>query len=84
MNNYKKCTLMNSYFDGKYIPLDQVRISPLDFGFIHSHATYDVMHGLAFFDKHYDRFKSNCEYYGFTAPGKNELKEIINNLVYLK
>ena len=72
---------MNSYFNGKYMPLDEVRISPLDFGFIHCHATYDVMRGLTHFDKHYERFTSNCEYYGFTAPDKNVLKEIINNLL---
>jgi|TARA_B110000858_G_scaffold196022_1_gene253787 branched-chain amino acid aminotransferase len=71
---------MNSYFDGQYIPLDQVRISPLDFGFIHSHATYDVMRGLTHFDKHYDRFVANCEYYGFTPPDKDHLIEIISNL----
>ena len=72
---------MNSYFNGEYMPLDDVRISPLDFGFIHCHATYDVMRGLTHFDKHYERFTSNCEYYGFTAPDKNVLKEIINNLL---
>ena len=68
---------MNSWFDGKYMPLDDVRISPLDFGFIHSHATYDVMHGLTFFDKHYKRFCESCKFYGFTPPDKQELLEII-------
>lgn len=63
------------------MPLDDVRISPLDFGFIHCHATYDVMRGLTHFDKHYERFTSNCKYYGFTAPDKTVLKEIINNLL---
>ena len=72
---------MNSWFDGEYMPLDQVRISPLDFGFIHSHATYDVMHGLTFFDKHYKRFSDSCRFYGFTPPNKDKLLEIIHNLL---
>jgi branched-chain amino acid aminotransferase len=72
---------MNSYFNGKYMPLDDVRISPLDFGFIHNEATYDVMRGLTFFDKHYERFCKNCEYYGFPKPDRNELLEVIGNLL---
>ena len=72
---------MNSYFDGEYMPLDQVRVSPLDFGFIHSHATYDVMRGLSHFDKHYKRFQANCRYYGFTPPDKKELLKIIVELI---
>lgn len=63
------------------MPLDNVRISPLDFGFIHSHATYDVMRGLTFFDKHYQRFFKNCKYYGFTPPDKNKLLNIIKTLL---
>jgi branched-subunit amino acid aminotransferase/4-amino-4-deoxychorismate lyase len=72
---------MNSYFNGKYIPLDEVKISPLDFGFIHGHATYDVMRGLTFFERHYKRFKASCKYYGFIAPNKDELLKIIQNLL---
>lgn len=72
---------MNSWFDGKYMPLSEVRISPLDFGFIHSHATYDVMHGLTFFDKHYKRFCESCKFYGFNPPDKQELLEIIRPLL---
>lgn len=63
------------------MPLDQVHISPLDFGFIHSHATYDVMRGMTFFDKHYDRFSDNCKFYGFKPPYKNHLKKVIGNLL---
>lgn len=72
---------MNSYFNGEYMPLDDVRISPLDFGFIHCHATYDVMRGLVHFDKHYKRFEANCKYYGFTPPAKDELMKIIVELI---
>ena len=72
---------MNSYFNGEYMPLDDVRISPLDFGFIHCHATYDVMRGLVHFDKHYKRFAANCKYYGFTPPAKDELMKIIVELI---
>ena len=72
---------MNSYFDGQFMPLDQVRVSPLDFGFIHSHATYDVMRGLVHYDKHYKRFEANCKYYGFVPPSKKELLNIIVDLI---
>lgn len=72
---------MNSFFDGQYMPLSDVRVSPLDFGFIHSHATYDVMRNLTFFDLHYDRFSTSCKFYGFTPPAKDDLLEIINNLL---
>lgn len=72
---------MNSWFDGRYIPLEEVRISPLDFGFIHSHATYDVMRGLTFFDRHYKRFCESCKFYGFTIPDRQELLEIIKHLL---
>lgn len=72
---------MNSWFDGKYMPISEVCISPLDFGFIHSHATYDVMHGLTFFEKHYKRFCNSCEFYGFNPPDKQKLLEIIYNLL---
>ena len=72
---------MNSYFNGEYMPLDDVRISPLDFGFIHCHATYDVMRGLVHYDKHYERFEANCKFYGFTPPPKKELLKIIVELI---
>ena len=72
---------MNSFFDGEFMPLDQVRISPLDFGFIHSHATYDVMRGLTFFDKHYERFSTNCEFYGFNPPHREQLLRVIEQLL---
>lgn len=72
---------MNSYFNGEYMPLDDVRISPLDFGFIHSHATYDVMRGLTFFDKHWERFTASCEYYGFTIPDKEQTLKVIQELL---
>ena len=72
---------MNSYFNGEYMPLDDVRISPLDFGFIHCHATYDVMRGLVHYDKHYERFEANCKFYGFTPPPKQELLKIIVELI---
>lgn len=72
---------MISYFDGKYMPLENVHISPLDFGFIHSHATYDVMRGMALYNEHYKRFSNSCEFYGFKPPSKERLRTIIEDLL---
>jgi branched-chain amino acid aminotransferase len=33
-----------AYIDGKYVPMDEARISILDWGFIRSDCTYDVVH----------------------------------------
>lgn len=49
------------YVDGRILPIDQVRIPILDRGFLHSDATYDVVHVWkgSFFrlNDHLDRFE---------------------------
>mgnify|MGYP001157083290 CR=1 FL=1 len=74
--------MINCWFDGSYCSIDNVRISPLDFGFIHGDATYDVMKSVnarpCFYDIHMKRFEENCNFYGFTY---NDYSDIVNNLI---
>ena len=58
------------WFNGTFKSLGEVKISPLDFGFIHSDATYDVFRIIdkqpCFFSLHTERFKESCDYFGFS------------------
>ena len=52
-----------AYIDGRFCPISEARISVLDWGFLHSDATYDVVHvwqGRFFrLDLHIERFLDN-------------------------
>ena len=54
-----------AYMEHQYLPMSEAKISVLDFGFIRSDATYDVVHVHAgrFFrlDRHLQRFFSSME-----------------------
>jgi branched-chain amino acid aminotransferase len=75
-----------AYKNGNYCKLKDLSISILDFGFIHSDATYDVMsvkNGVVKdFDAHIARFMDNCNYWGLNTPNEDHIKEIILELVY--
>jgi len=75
---------MICYKDDQYIVLKDAGPSLLDFGFIHSDATYDVMkliNGKLFlFDDHYDRFSLSTEFYDLENKHKDKILEIINYL----
>ncbi len=78
MKHLKKYTLMINILDiiayknGEYIPLREIGPSILDFGFIHSDATYDVMpiwNGKAFcYERHLQRFETSAKQYGLELP----------------
>lgn len=79
-------TLMNNlicWHDGEYKPLSEVHISPLDFGFIHSEATYDVLRikngKIMFMDLHLKRFANSCEYFHFNKL--ENVQEIAESLM---
>lgn len=59
------------WFNGRFCLLSDVHISPLDFGFIHSDATYDVFKVInkqpLFLSLHEQRFKESCDYFGFSS-----------------
>lgn len=65
------------YKDGKFMPVKDIGPTVLDFGFIHSDATYDVMpiyNGRAFcFDRHLKRFIDSTARYGLEIPNVNIL-----------
>jgi branched-chain amino acid aminotransferase len=77
-----------AYQDGQYVPVSEARISVLDYGFLHSDATYDTVHVWdgAFFrlDLHLDRFIANLERLRMTIPyGRDEVRRILHNCVAL-
>tara|TARA_B110000503_G_scaffold1216_1_gene1586 strand:+ start:8401 stop:9264 length:864 start_codon:yes stop_codon:yes gene_type:complete len=69
--------------NGTYKPLGEVTLSILDFGFIHSDATYDVMKTsnskILFFDKHLTRYTNSCNYFGFSPV--EDIESIVQELL---
>jgi len=61
-----------AYVDGAYVPISEARISVLDWGFLRSDATYDVVHvwrGRFFrLDRHIDRFLRSVDRLRLTLP----------------
>ena len=61
-----------AFIDGDYCDISEARISILDFGFLHSDATYDVVHvwRRRFFrlDRHLDRFLANVSKLHLAPP----------------
>ena len=77
-----------AYMDGQYLPMSEARISVLDWGFLHSDATYDTVHvwnGRFFrLDLHLDRFFGSVERLRMTLPfGRDEITEILHNCTAL-
>jgi branched-chain amino acid aminotransferase len=74
-----------AYKNGKYCRVKDLTVSILDFGFIHSDATYDVMSvhdgEVKDFDAHIARFMDNCNYWGLNTPNDFHIKEIIETLI---
>ena len=77
-----------AFLDGQYVPMSQAKISVLDWGFLHSDATYDTVHvwnGRFFrLDLHLDRFFGGLEKLRMTIPfDRDEVSEILHNCVVL-
>ncbi|TIW91304.1 MAG: branched-chain amino acid transferase, partial [Mesorhizobium sp.] len=77
-----------AFLDGQYLPMSQAKISVLDWGFLHSDATYDTVHvwnGRFFrLDLHLDRFFGGLEKLRMTIPFDREsVTEILHNCVAL-
>jgi len=75
-----------AYVDGDYRPMDQARISVLDWGFLRSDATYDVVHvwrGRFFrLDRHIDRFLASVQKLRMTLPmDRDGLVRVLNECV---
>jgi branched-chain amino acid aminotransferase len=77
-----------AFMDSQYLPMSEAKISVLDWGFLHSDATYDTVHvwGGRFFrlDLHLDRFFAGLEKLRMTIPfDRNGVAEILHNCVAL-
>ena len=75
-----------AYVDHKLVPISEAKISLLDWGFLHSDATYDVVHvwrGKFFrLDDHLERFCSGMEKLHMQVSySPDELKSILKNCV---
>ena len=76
----------SAWIDGNFVKLSEAKISILDWGFLRSDATYDVVHvwkGKFFqLDKHIDRFFKSTEKLRMPCKLKcNELKKILATCV---
>ncbi len=75
-----------AYMDGRFMPMEDAKISVLDWGFLRSDATYDVVHvwkGRFFrLDKHLDRFIRSVEKIRLALPvSREELTRILAECV---
>ncbi|MDX8457112.1 aminotransferase class IV [Mesorhizobium sp. VK9D] len=74
--------------DGQYLPMSEAKISVLDWGFLHSDATYDTVHvwnGRFFrLDLHLDRFFAGVERLRMKLPyDREKIETIMRNCVAL-
>ncbi|WJI84373.1 MULTISPECIES: aminotransferase class IV [unclassified Mesorhizobium] len=74
--------------DGQYLPMSEAKISVLDWGFLHSDATYDTVHvwnGRFFrLDLHLDRFFGSVERLRMKLPyDREKIAAILTNCVAL-
>lgn len=77
-----------AFIDGGYYPMSEAKISVLDWGFLHSDATYDTVHvwqGRFFrLDLHIERFFGSVERLRLKVPfGAGEIEAILKNCVAL-
>ncbi|MER8970843.1 aminotransferase class IV, partial [Mesorhizobium sp. M0808] len=77
-----------AFMDGQYLPMSEAKISVLDWGLLHSDATYDTVHvwDSRFFrlDLHLDRFFGGIERLRMKLPyDRVEIESILANCVAL-
>lgn len=77
-----------AFLDGQYLPMSEAKISVLDWGFLHSDATYDTVHvwnGRFFrLDLHIERFFGGLERLRMSIPfTREQVAEILHNCVAL-
>ena len=75
-----------AWMDGRYVPMEEAVIPVLDWGFLRSDATYDVVHvwkGRFFrLDSHLDRFLASAEKLRMKLPySRAEIASILAELV---
>jgi branched-chain amino acid aminotransferase len=77
-----------AYIDGQFVPIAEAKISILDWGFLHSDATYDVAHvwkGKFFrLDDHIERFLASMHKLRLSTPhNRDALRSILVECVKL-
>ncbi len=77
-----------SYFNGKTVPLSQIKINPYDIGFSRGYGVFDVMctkNGKPFLlPEHFSRLKRSAELLNLKVPFDEEkYKKIVNKLLKL-
>lgn len=76
-----------AFANGKFCKLQDLNISILDLGFIHSDATYDVLAVkdgmLVNLEQHLHRFQSSCAGWKLNCPDMDELRALCVRLVQL-
>lgn len=77
-----------AFMDGQYLPTSEAKVSVLDWGFLHSDATYDTVHvweGRFFrLNLHLDRFFRGMERLRMKVPyDRGEVERILSNCVAL-
>ena len=75
-----------AFIDGEYLPVAETKIPVLDWGFLHSDATYDVAHvwrGKFFrVDEYLDRFQTSMERLRMSIPyDREQIRSIMFELV---
>jgi branched-chain amino acid aminotransferase len=77
-----------AYIEGRFVPVSEARIPILDWGFLHSDATYDVAHVWkgSFFrlDDHINRFLRGMQQLHMNLPlSREQIREILFKCVRL-
>ncbi|MEM8627336.1 MAG: aminotransferase class IV [Pseudomonadota bacterium] len=77
-----------AYLDGQYVPMEEAKVSVLDWGFLHSDATYDTVHvwkGRFFrLDQHLDRFAESMARLHMSLPlDRDAIRDILHNCAAL-
>ncbi|UIJ91751.1 aminotransferase class IV [Sinorhizobium meliloti] len=77
-----------AFMDGQFLPMSEAKISVLDWGFLHSDATYDTVHvweGRFFrLNLHLDRFFRGMERLRMKLPySREEIRTVLTNCVAL-
>lgn len=76
---------MITYFNGKYLPLEDVRVSPFDRGFQFADGVYEALityNGKLFlYNEHIERLKRSLKEINLAYNGINGLEDIIYELI---
>ena len=75
-----------AYINDTFVPIAEAKISILDWGFLHSDATYDVVHvwnGKFFrLEDHLDRFFASMQRLELSVPhSRDEIRTLLSNCV---